>query len=111
MSAKEGDNLGIETIRERLEMDEKLIKKVFSLHGVPKMLLRNAIPVNKAEKIVDDYEITPEYYYEKDNKTDEVKTLKRPFSVKDDEGEEVFSLLAPPVVVTMLKQLTKILKL
>lgn len=111
MSAKEGDNLGIETIRERLEMDEKLIKKVFSLHGVPKMLLRNAIPANKAEEIVDKYEITPEYYYEKDSKTDKVKTLERPFAVKDDEGEEVFSLLAPPVVVTMLKQLAKILKL
>ncbi|MEK9182795.1 MAG: nucleoside monophosphate kinase, partial [Patescibacteria group bacterium] len=40
MVGKEGDAAGIESIRERLELDDKLIKKVMSLHGIPKILLR-----------------------------------------------------------------------
>lgn len=111
MNAKEGDNLGIESIRERLELDGKLIDKVFSLHGAPKVLLRNAVPVKVAEEYVDDYEITPEYYYEYDENSKSVKTLERPFIVKDDEGVEVCSLLAPAVVISLIKQLAKILKL
>jgi len=111
MSAKEGDNLGIESIRDRLEMDDKLIEKVFSLHGVPKALIRNAVPADKAKELVDDYEITPEYYYEYDEAAKTVKTLERPYTVKDDEGVEVYSLLAPPVAVSLIKQLVKALGL
>lgn len=106
MSAKEGDNLGIESIRERLEMDDKLISKIFStLHGVPKIYLRNAIPVGKSSELVDDCEITPEYYYEIDPETKKPRILERPYIVKDDEGEEVYSLLAPPVALSLIKQL------
>ena len=111
MSAKEGDNMGIESIRDRLEMDDKLIDKVFKLHGVPKALIRNAVPVDKAKELVDEYEITPEYYYEYDENTKTVKTLERPYTVKDDEGVEVYSLLAPPVALSLIKQLVKALGL
>lgn len=111
MTAKEGDNLGIETIRERLEMDDKLINKVFSLHGVPKILIRNAVPTEKANELVDEYEITPEYYYEYDETSKTAKTLERPYTVKDDEGVEVFSLLAPPVALSLIRQLVKALNL
>lgn len=108
MSAKEGDNLGIESIRERLELDDKLIEKVFSLHGVPKIFLRNSIPVKEAEKLVDAYEITPEYVYELDVYGN-VKVIERPWTIKDDEGREAYSLLAPPVAVSLIKQLAKVL--
>jgi adenylate kinase family enzyme len=111
MVAKEGDNLGIESIRERLEMDDKLISKIFSLHGITKAMIRNAMPVEKAKEMVDDYELTPEFYYERDENTGEIKTLERPFTVKDDEGVEVYSLMAPAVAVSLVKQLTKILGL
>lgn len=111
MSAKEGDNQGIESIRDRLELDGKLIEKVFSLHGVPRVLVRNAVPVASASEYVDNYEITPEYYYEYDEASKTVRTLERPFKVKDDEGVEVYSLLAPPVAVSMIKQLAKALGL
>ena len=60
MIIKEGDELGIGPIKERLKTDEKLIKQAFSLYGVPKILLRNSIPVDKAKQTVNDYEITPE---------------------------------------------------
>jgi adenylate kinase family enzyme len=111
MGTKEGDNMGIESIRERLELDDKLINKIFSLHGVPKILVRNAVPVAAAKDYVDDYEITPEYVYEYDAENKKVKTLEKPFIVKDDEGVEVYSLLAPPVAVSLIKQLVKVLGL
>lgn len=109
LGAKEGDNLGIETIRQRLELDEKLIAKTFSLHGVPKILLRNSVPVALAKKYVDDYEITPEYVYElgPDGK---VKVKEKSWIVKDDEGQAVYSLLAPPVALSLIKQLAKVVK-
>ncbi len=111
MYGKEGDDMGIESIRDRLELDDKLIAKIFSLHGIKKGLIRNAVPVNKAKEFVDDHEITPEYYYEYDEAAKKVKTLERPFVVKDDEGVEVCSLLAPPVAVALVKQLVKALEL
>lgn len=111
MFGKEGDDMGIESIRDRLELDDKLIAKIFSLHGIKKGLIRNAVPVEKAKEYVDDYEITPEYYYEYDEAGKNVKTLERPFVVKDDEGVEVYSLLAPPVAIALVKQLVKALGL
>lgn len=110
MGSKEGDNLGIETIRERLELDDKLIKKVFSLHGVPKILLRNSIPVEKANELVDSYEITPEYVFEVDNKNN-VNIKEKPWIIKDDERQDSYSLLTYPVVISLIKQLADILPL
>lgn len=112
MVGKEGDSAGIESIRDRLELDDKLIKKVMSLHGIPKILLRNAVPVNSIKDgIVDEYEITPKYVFKHDAKTGEVTIGEEAWVVKDDEGEDSYSLLAPPVVVGLLKQLVKALEL
>jgi len=108
MVVKEGDNLGIETIRERLELDDKLIEKAFSLHGIPKILLRNSVPIDKAKDRVDDYELTPEYHYEM-QPDGSVKTLERPWTIKDDDGVESYSLLAAPVALALIKQLAAIL--
>jgi len=108
MGAKEGDNLGIESIRKRLELDDKLIAKVFSLHGVPKVLLRNSIPVDEVKELVDDYEITPEYCYELDV-DNKVKTIEKPWVIKNDDGQDANSLLSPPVVVSLIKQLANTL--
>ena len=110
MVGKEGDDAGIESIRERLTLDDKLIKKVMSLHGIPKILLRNAVPVDHAGD-VDDYEITPGYIFNHDEKTDKVSVTEQPWIVKDDEGVDSFSLLPPPVVVGLLKQLVTALGL
>jgi len=109
MKAKEGDNLGIEPIRPRLEKDEGILRSVFNLHGVPKILLRNHVPVNEADKYFDKYEITPEYVFKLDGK--KVKVEEKPWSVKDDNGVESYSLLAAPVVVTLIKQLVEVLGL
>jgi len=111
MVGKEGDNLGIESVRERLELDDKLIEKVFSLHGVPRILLRNAVPVDFAKENFDDYETTPEFVHEYDEASGEVKTSEKPWIFKDDDGNDAYSLMAPVVVVSWIRQLVKVLGL
>lgn len=111
MAPKEGDELGIKPIKKRLAMDEKLIKQAFSLHGIPRVLLRNSIPASSYKKYVDDYEITPEYSFEWDNKMNKVKIKESPWFVLDDEGVKSVSLLAQPVAVSFIKQITKALNL
>ena len=111
MVPKEGDELGIEAIRDRLEKDGALIEKAFSLFGIPKILLRNSVPVKEASEYVDDYELTPEYVYKWNAKQRKVEVTTKPWIIKDDNGVESYSLLPAPVVVSFIKQLTRILGL
>jgi len=109
MVVKEGDEKGIDPIRERLAIDEDLIKKAFSLYGIPKVLLRNSLPVGKAEETVNDYELTPEYSYELDG--DKIKTVEKPWQIVDDNNQPAYSLMPPPVVVALIKQLVEALNI
>ncbi len=109
MVSKEGDEKGIEPIKERLLMDEEILKRAYSMYGVPKVLFRNAIPVDVARDYVDEYEMTPGYSYSYEN--GEVKTIESPWVVDDDEGVACVSLQAAPVVVSMIKQLVDVLKI
>lgn len=110
MVPKEGDELGIEPIRARVEKDDEIMRKVFELHGMDKVLLRNHVPVNEAKEHFDDYELTPEYVLSWDEKAQKVAVLEKPWTVKDDSGVESYSLLAPPVVVGLIKQLADVLE-
>ncbi|MBM3251116.1 MAG: hypothetical protein FJZ07_02690 [Candidatus Nealsonbacteria bacterium] len=110
MVQKEGDEKGIGPIRERLNKDEKLISQAFSLHGIPKVLLRNSVPTSKAGEFIDDYEITPEYVYQWDGGEKRVKVTEKPWQILDNEGVPCYSLMPPPVVVSLIKQLTGVLK-
>lgn len=110
MEKKEGDEAGIEPIRERLNMDEKLIKQAFNLYGIPKILLRNSVPVDVADEYVSDYELTPGYDYEWDKDNGKVVVKETPWIIEDDNGIKSYSLMAPPVVVSFIKQLADILK-
>lgn len=109
MLSKEGDELGIEPIRPRLEKDEEILKKIFGLHGVPKVLLRNHVPVIEAKKYFDEYEVTPEYSYKWDGKDKKVRIKEKQWIFKDDSGVESVSLLSAPVALSMIKQLAEIL--
>jgi adenylate kinase family enzyme len=111
MIAKEGDELGVAPIKERLKLDEKLIKQAFSLYGIPKIFLRNSLPVKVAKKFVDDYEITPEYDYQWDEKEKKVRIIEKPWLILDDEGVRSYSLLAAPVTVSLIKQIADVLEL
>lgn len=107
MVTKEGDEQGIGPIKERLDKDELLIKQAFSLYGIPKVLLRNTVPIEKADGYLDNYEITPEYVYE--SQEDKINIIEKPWQVEDDNGVFSYSLMPPPVVVSLIKQLTEVL--
>jgi len=115
MVTKEGDELGIGPIKERLNKDEILMKQAFSLQGIPKILLRNSIPANKVKDFCDDYEITPEYVYSWEKKRPKghprVVISQKPWGVLDDKGTRSNSLLPPPVLVSLIRQLVGILGL
>jgi len=109
MVAKEGDDLGIKPIRKRLKEDDELLKQAFSLYGIPKVVLRNTVPVEEAENLVDDYEITPEYVYRFDQKKGEVEVIQKPWIVKDDLGVSSYSLMPAPVVISLIKQVADLI--
>jgi len=111
MVKKEGDELGVGPIRERLEKDGKLIELTFSLYGMPKILLRNSLPADGANNFVDNYEITPEYIFEWSEIEKRVKVKEKPWIILDDEGVQSYSLLAYPVVVSLIKQMVEVLNL
>jgi adenylate kinase family enzyme len=109
--AKEGDELGIEPIKDRLAIDQKLMEKSMELHGIPKMFLRNAIPADAAKDYVDDYELTSGYEYSYDAADKKVNITEKPWTVNDDEGRLSVSLQAPAVAVSLIKQLVRTLGL
>ena len=111
MVAKKGDELGIEAIRARIEADEAVARTLAGLQGVPKVYLRNAIPVAVAREYVDDYEITPVYRYEWDEPGQKVRVIEEPWVVNDDEGTPSYSLLPAPVALALIKQTTQVLGL
>lgn len=123
MVSKEGDELGIEAIRERVEVDGKVMKMLLGLQGVPKVYLRNSVPVDAAEEYIDDYEITPSYRYEleagKVNPALDpifaskggVKVIEEPWTVKDEDGKPSYSLLPAPVALALIKQTAQVLNL
>lgn len=110
MVSKEGDELGIEPIRERLEMDDKIFKYLLSVHNISKVYLRNSLPTAKADEFVDFYEITPEYQYELDKDSGKVKIIEKKWVISDDKGVESYSLLPAAVTVAFIKQVTELLK-
>jgi len=111
MVAKEGDALGIEAIRGRIQTDDKIMRMLLELNGVPKVFLRNSVPVKLAEDSVDDYEITPAYSFKLNEELQKVEIIESPWTVNDDDGELSYSLLAPAVAVSMIKQVAKVLGL
>lgn len=109
MQEKEGDKLGIEGIRERLNQDHELIQKALNLYGVPKILLRHSVPVDQAADMIDEYEITPEYSYKYDEANDEVEVIEKEWVIEDDERIKSYSLLAAAPVVSFIDQLHDLL--
>ncbi|MBI4134987.1 MAG: nucleoside monophosphate kinase [Candidatus Sungbacteria bacterium] len=106
---KEGDELGIAPIRDRIELDYKVMEQLMELQGVPKIYLRNSIPVALARENVDDYEITPSYRYERDGNA--VKIIEEQWVVEDDAGVGSYSLLPEAVAVGLIKSVARVLGL
>ena len=111
MGSKEGDELGIEAIRDRIEVDTEVSRMLMGLRGVPKVYLRNAVPVAEAKKYVDEYEITPSYRYQWDTSAKNVRVIEEPWIVGDDNHVPSYSLLPAAVLVSLIKQTAKALGL
>lgn len=107
---KEGDEHGIEPIRPRLQKDEELMGRIYNMHGIQKILLRNSIPAAEADKHFDNYELTPEYHYAVDP-ANNITTTQTPWTVDDDNGVASNSLTPAPVVVHLIHELVKALGL
>ncbi len=105
MVQKEGDVLGIESFRSRLETDREIFLQLLNITGISKIYLRNSIPVDKAKDFIDDYEITPAYSYQLKSKG-EVEILESEWIVEDDQGIPSYSLLPPAVEVALFKQIS-----
>ena len=110
MVTKEGDELGIEPIRKRLETDDTVAKHLLKLKGVPHIFLRNSIPVSEAAATTDNYELTPAYSFEIDE-AKKIKVIETPWTVTDDDGVESYSLMPAPVALSLIRQIAKVLKL
>jgi len=73
--------------------------------------LRNSVPVKLAKDYVDDYEITPEYSYKWNKNSQKVEIIEKPWIINDDNTEQSYSLLAPAVTVSLIKQTARVLGL
>ena len=111
MVTKEGDELGIEPIRARLETDDAIFKQLLNLSGVDKIKLRNAVPVTESDAAVDDYEITPGYDLVWDEAAKKVNIVENPWVIKDDNGVDCVSLLPAAVALGLVKQVAGILEI
>lgn len=111
MVSKEGDQLGIEAVRDRIELDQKVIETLLNLQGVPKVYLRNSVPVNAAKDHIDDYEITPAYRYELESDASTVRVIEEPWVINDNEGKPSYSLLPSAVALALIKQTVRVLGL
>lgn len=105
MGEKEGDALGIDGVRERLEADQALIEYASNLQGVDKIYIQNSYPVGKALDYLDEYEIAHEHVFSYNNETAEVEVKKQPWVIADNAGNEVYSVTAPAALVMFIRQL------
>ncbi len=110
MGAKAGDTAGMASVAKRLATDEKIMRDLLKLEGVPKVYIRNSVPVAEAKAKIDSYEITPGFEY-KLGAQGEVIVSEVPWIFKDDEGVDSYSLLPAAPVLAMIKQIHKVLAL
>ncbi|OGC68671.1 hypothetical protein A2415_02370 [candidate division WWE3 bacterium RIFOXYC1_FULL_39_7] len=108
---KEGDASGILSISERLKTDEELMQKALNLHGIPKILIESAIPVEVSSDYLEDYEIQPAYEYEISGEVGKEKVISKtaPLTFKNDSGDDCHTMYAATYVVNIFDQLHKTL--
>lgn len=101
--SKEGDNLGIKGIEDRICKDLELMDRARKMYGIPKVEIYNSILEEDYLDWVDEYEITKRYSYEKD-KAGNIKRNEKRF-VFEENGKKYVSVLAATGVTQFVKQL------
>ena len=104
---KEGDSSGIGSIRERIDLDEKLMRVAVKLYGIPKVIIRNSVPAEIAHQYLEDYEFQPAFSYSYEN--GEIEVSRKPWEFKDDNGVVSNTMLAATYVLNMFSQIHQIL--
>lgn len=104
MVPKEGDNLGVQNIADRIEADLELIGMARNLYGIPKIEVFNSIPVSEVEKYLNDFEVTKEYYFEKEHGK---IVRKEKDLIFEENGEKYVSLLPSANVVQIMRQINQ----
>lgn len=107
MVTKEGDHLGIETIKDRIVADIGVMERARKLFGIPKIELYNSLDKDKTLDYVDPYECTSQCVYHHDE-SGKVAVTKELWTVEDGK-DRFYSLLPAAVVVQLVKQLSRIL--
>lgn len=98
---KEGDDLGLEPIRVRLEGDAALMKAIKdTINGIPTLDIYSSVPVEFASDYYEDYEITKAYNYLYSNSGLEIK--QEPWVFSDDNGTDSYGLAAAAVVLSLI---------
>lgn len=106
--SKEGDELGIKNIEERIVNDLKLMEIMRKVYGVPKIELYNSLEIEKAFEYCDEYEYTKSYRYEIND--DKINIIESNFEIVD-HGKRYLSLKAESVIPQFIKQLVDVFKL
>jgi adenylate kinase family enzyme len=103
MVCKEGDELGIENIKDRIIDDLQLMEQARKIHGVDNIEIYNALEKENSLNYVDEYELTKEFCF---NHNDDKKVSKetKPFSILDN-GVEYVSLLPASALTQLIKQI------
>lgn len=107
MVTKEGDHLGMETIKDRIMLDIEVMERARKLYGIPIIEMYNSLEQDKAFEYMDPYEFTSECVYSR-NPDGSIEVNKKLWEVNDGE-EKYYSLLPPGVVVQLVKQLARVL--
>jgi adenylate kinase family enzyme len=108
MIPKEGDNLGIMAIRDRLIEDQEVMEELFRRKEAKKILLSATLPLKSIDQ-VDDYEIHLIYDLIWDKKKRRVASKAKKWLFKDDLGRESYTLFPPAVTIHMIKEMVRIL--
>jgi hypothetical protein len=110
MIPKEGDDLGIEAIRGRLNEDGRVIDEIVRRDNVDKILLSASVPVSEKDS-VDDYEIHLIYDLKLDKRKKNVKIESKHWMFKDDNGNDSYTLFPPAVTTYMIREMVRNLKI
>lgn len=106
---KEGDEKGIENIRERLDKDGMLMAEIEKLPERNKLKVVNHIDLDRLGADVDEDEVAKKLVFSYDHGRDSVNVGYEPLIVKDDSGKDVYSLMSAAAVKDMLTSISQIL--
>lgn len=110
MIPKEGDDLGIEAIRGRLNQDQAVMEEILRMTGLERIMLSASLPVDLSHQ-VEDYEIHLIYDLIWDARMKKVMPRSKKWIFTDDSGNDSYTLFPPAVTTYMIREMVSVLEL